>query len=95
MDDRDAGPALLAWLDHHLPNADAAELAAQLRVFRREGLRRRGAARRAFQEAFAARLPPNDRAEARDALAWLFGEKWLPPPIDDIPAVRPVERRLL
>lgn len=94
MDDRDAGPALLAWLDHHLPGADAAELAAQLRAFRRQGLRRRGEARRAFREAFAARLPAGDRAEAQAALAWLFGERWLPPPAYDVPAVQPVACRL-
>lgn len=94
MDDRDAGPALLAWLDHHLPEAGAGELAVQLRAFRRQGLRRRREARRAFREAFVARLPAGERAEAQAALDWLFGERWLPPAEGDVPAPRSIAGRL-
>lgn len=71
MDDRDAGRALLGWLDAHLPAADAAELAGQLRALRRQGLRRRREARRLFMEAFSALVPPAERVDARTALAWL------------------------
>lgn len=95
LDDRDARQALLSWLDRHLPAAGAAELAALLRSFRRRGIRRRGEARRAFRAAFVARVPAGERAEAEAALAWLFGERWLPPAEEEIPKIRPEERGLL
>lgn|GEM_PF-3622783 len=88
MDDWDAGRALLSWLDRNLPAAGASELAALLRSFRRQGLRRRGDARRAFRAAFVARVPTGERAEAAVALAWLFGERWLPPAEEEIPNIR-------
>lgn len=94
MDDRAAGAARLFWLDQHLSDADAAELAALLRSFRRRGLRCRAEARRAFRSAFAARVPAGERAEVETALAWLFGERWLPPAEQDTPPARPEQRGL-
>lgn len=95
MDDRDAGPALLQWLTAHLPAAEVADLAALLRSCRRTSFRRRRAARRAFIAAFCSRLPPAARPEAAEALAWLLGERWLPPPVDELPSPRPSARPLL
>jgi hypothetical protein len=95
LDDRKAGLALLSWLDRHLPAADAAELAMLLRSFRRQGLRRRGDARRAFRAAFVARVPAGERAEAEAAIAWLFGERWLPPAEEEVLKIRAEERGFL
>ena len=94
MNEREAGPALLAWLDQHVPEADAAELAELVRSLRRQGLRRRGAARRAFRAAFVARVPVGERDAAQEAVAWLFGERWLSPAAADLPSGRPAKRAL-
>lgn len=94
-DDRAAGAALLEWLSTRIPDAEVGALADMLRSFRRAGFRRRREARRAFIAAFTSRLPPAERAEAGAALAWLYGERWLPPPVDALPTARPTARPLL
>lgn len=95
MDDRDAGPALLAWLTAYLPGAGVDELAELLRSCRRTGFRRRREARRAFVAAFCDHLPTAKRAEAAAALGWLLGERWLSPPVDELPTAHPTARPLL